>query len=199
MNDILKKKVFIFLFVLVIGIISIVNYKLQNESALESSSELVAYEEKQLQEMKNNIIVGGRDTDTVEESNAHEGDIIETAADTSDDDYFAESKAVVNMDRNKIISMLTEIIENREVDSQSKDKAVEQKLQIIEYMNQERIVENLLKNKGYKDVFILITDNSVNVSVKMDVLNKSDIAKIVDIVVRETGRSFEDIIIQNKH
>lgn len=197
MNDIFKKKIFIFLFVVVIGIISIVNYKLQNESALETSSELVAYEEKQLKEMKNNLIVGGRDT--VEESNAHEDNIIETAADKSDDDFFAESKAVVNMDRNKIISMLTEIIENREVDSQNKDKAVEQKLQIIEYMNQERIVENLLKNKGYKDVFILITDNSVNVSVKMDVLNKSDVAKIVDIVVRETGRSFEDIIIQNKH
>ncbi len=193
MSDMWRKRVLILTVVLIIGGISIVNYRLQNVNILETSADFVAYEEKQLKDMKDQLIVGERAIAEEEPEN------IEVSAEINEEDYFEEAKAAINMDRNRIISMLTEIIENRDVDSQSRNKATEQKLQIIEYMNQEKIVENLLKNKGFDQALILITDNSVNITVDKDILNKSDIAKILDIVVRETGRPFEQIVIQTKH
>lgn len=196
MTDIWKKRVLILSVVLIIGAVSIVNYKLQNDNTLVTSSEFVAYEEKQLEEMKESIVIGQRQ-ETSETDEAENN--IETTAGTTDNDYFDEAKAVINMDRNKIISMLNEIIEDREVDSESRNKAAEQKLQIVDYMNQEKIVENLLRNKGYNDVLVLVTDHSVNVTLGVETLNKSDIAKVVDIVMRETGRPFEQVIIQNKY
>ncbi len=194
MNDMWKKRILILSVVLVISVISIINYRLQNENTLETSADFIAYEEKQLQDMKENLVVGEK-VETEEDQSIS----VEASIQDDQDDYFGESKAAINMDRNKIISMLTEIIENREVDSESKNKATEQKLQIIEYMKHERIIENLLNNKGFEEVLILITDNSVNITVNKDTLNKSDIAKILDIVMRETGRPFEQIIIQTKH
>ncbi len=194
MSDMWRKRVLILTVVLVISGISVVNYRLQNANILETSADFVAYEEQQLKDLKEQLIVGERVV-TEEESS----ESTEVSAAVNEEDYFGEAKAAINMDRNKIISMLTEIIENREVDSESRNKATEQKLQIIEYMNQEKIVENLLKNKGFDEVLILITDNSVNITIDKDTLNKSDIAKILDIVMRETGRPFEQIIIQTKH
>lgn len=194
MNEIWKKRLLILFVVLVIGSISVVNFKLQNDKVLETSSEFVAYEEEQLEGIKGDLIIGGRDgfDELAMEENT------EVTVQVSENDYFDEAQSVINMDRNKIISMLTEIIEDRDIDANSKNKAAEQKLQIIEFMNQEKIVENLLKNKGYEEVLILITDNSVNVTVGVDTLNKSDIAKVLDVVMRETGRPFDQIIIQNK-
>ena len=194
MNDMWKKRILILTVVLVIGAISIINYRLQNENTLETSADFIAYEEKQLSDMKENLIVGER-VQTQEDQPMD----VEASTQSSTDDYFGESKAAINMDRNRIISMLTEIIENREVDSESRNKATEQKLQIVEYMKHEKIIENLLNNKGFEEVLILITDNSVNITVHKDTLNKSDIAKILDIVMRETGRPFEQISIQTKH
>lgn len=195
MSDIMKKRLLILTVVIVICGISVVNYKLQNDNILETSSDFVAFEEKQLEEMKENLVVGGQENfESMEQIES-----VATTAQNSSEDYFEEAKAVINMDRNKIISMLTEIIEDREIDSESKNKAVEQKLQIVDYMNQEKIIENLLNNKGYDEVLVLITDNSVNVTLGIEVLNKSDIAKVLDIVMRETGRPVEQIVIQKKN
>lgn len=113
------------------------------------------------------------------------------------DAYFDEARATVNMDRNQIISMLTEVIAETKSETE-KENAAEQKLKLIGYMEKENVVESLLKTKGFSDTFVLITDNAVNVTVKTDNLSQSDVAKICDIVMRETGRSADEIVIQSK-
>lgn len=199
MSEIWKKRVLILSVILVIGVISVINYKLQNETILETSSEFVDFEEKQLQQIKGDLIIGGREPfDEAASQEEKDSEITDVSVEVSEGEYFVEAQSIINMDRNKILSMLTDIIEDREVDSGSKAVAVEQKLKIIDYMNQEQIVANLLSNKGFGDVLVLITDNSVNVTIGAASLNKSDIAKILDIVMRETGRSLEEIVIQNK-
>ena len=54
-------------------------------------------------------------------------------------------------------------------------------------------IENLLKAKGFSDVLVYITDDSVSVTVKTEGLTTADTAKIFDIVVAETGISSEKI------
>jgi stage III sporulation protein AH len=115
------------------------------------------------------------------------------------DVYFEEVRATINMDRNQIISMLTDVIEESPDGSAEKNNATQQKLKIINYMNTEKVVENLIKNKGFADALVLMTDNSVNVMVNKQEITQSDVAKICDIVMRETGRSASQIVIQSKY
>jgi stage III sporulation protein AH len=115
------------------------------------------------------------------------------------DVYFEEVRATINMDRNQIISMLTDVIEETAAGSAEQNNATQQKLKIINYMNTEKVVENLIKNKGFADALVLMTDNSVNVMVNKQEITQSDVAKICDIVMRETGRNASQIVIQSKY
>ena len=111
--------------------------------------------------------------------------------------YFEEARAALNMDRNEILSMLTEFAEESE-DGETKQQAVDQKLNLIEYMSKEKTIENLLKNKGFQDAYVVITDQAVNVTVNKEALTAEDLAKVVDIVTRETQRPATQIVVQNK-
>ena len=64
-------------------------------------------------------------------------------------------------------------------------------------MDQEQIIEKLIKTKNLPEALVIITDNSVNVTVSTQELLRSDVAKI-DIVMRETGRDAGQIVVQNK-
>lgn len=129
----------------------------------------------------------------------------ETALVTSDDVaelrsadvFFSEVRATINMDRNQIISMLADVIAMAETTAE-RENATNQKLRIIDYMEQERMIENLMETRGLPEVLVLITDNAVNVTVNQIDLTQADVARISDIIMRETGRSAAQIVIQSK-
>jgi stage III sporulation protein AH len=103
------------------------------------------------------------------------------------------------MDRSEIMAMLQEVIETYgEQETPEKTQAADQKLKIIDYMSKEKLTEDILKTKGFEKVFVLITDNSVNVTIDKQEVSRSDVAKIVDVVTRETGRGLDQITIQSK-
>ena len=113
------------------------------------------------------------------------------------DTYLDEVRATVEIDRNQIISMLSDVEEGAE-NSTEKENAAAQKLKIIDYMEKERLIEQLIRTKGLPECLVLISDNAVNVTVDKQDLQPSDTAKIYDIVLRETGRDAGQIIIQSK-
>ena len=97
------------------------------------------------------------------------------------DTYLDEVRATVEMDRNQIISMLSDVEEGAENSTEK-----------------ERMIEQLIRTKGLPECLVLISDNAVNVTVDKQDLQPSDTAKIYDIVLRETGRDAGQIIIQSK-
>lgn len=113
-------------------------------------------------------------------------------------EYFSEVRATVDIDRNQIISMLSDVIEETET-QQEKENASNQKLQIIDYMNKEKLIENIISTKGLPECLVLMSDNAVNITVNKQDLTQSDVAKISDIVMRETGRDASQIVIQSKY
>ena len=96
-----------------------------------------------------------------------------------------------------MISVLTDTIDNTSEGSE-KNSAQQQKDKIIEYMNMEKSLENLIRNKGYSDAFVIVTDKSVNITVQAKELSDQDVARILDVAMRETGRGAEDIVVQTK-
>ena len=129
----------------------------------------------------------------------------ETEAVTSDDTteleqgdtYFKEMRATINLDRNEMISMLTDA-EATATTSSEKENANEQKTALMENMQQEQEIENAIIAKGLPESLVLITENGINVTVNKQELSETDVAKICDIVMRETGREASQIIIQSK-
>ncbi len=113
------------------------------------------------------------------------------------DAYFQEMRATINMDRNQVISMLTDA-ETTAKTGAERESASKQKLKLLQYMEQEQNAEHMIQTKGLPECLVLITDSGVNVTVNKQELNQSDVAKICDILMRETGKKAPDIVIQSK-
>ena len=137
------------------------------------------------------------DDEVKAEKNKTESIASDDGVENNTDKTFAEERANINLDRNEVIAMLTDTIAQADNEAEKKN-ATEQKLKIIKYMDQEQIIEKLIKTKDLPEALVIITDNSVNVTVNTQELLRSDVAKIYDRVMRETGRDAGEIVVQNK-
>jgi len=139
------------------------------------------------------------------EASAEKTKEIDTKMVTSDDvseleqsdSFFQEMRASINLDRNEVIAMLTDAEATAENETE-KDNATEKKTQMLDNMQMEQEVENAIAAKGLPECLVLITEKGVNVTVNKQELTENEVAKICDIVMRETDRSASQIIIQSK-
>ncbi len=197
--------------------VGVIHNKIQKENSLSVSAGYEKYEENEMAAHNGDVLVDSLNLKKVEGSsdiNATTEDGIdikssenaqETSLVTSDDasiignpdEYFKEARETLSYDRGEMISMLTDTIESKDSGIE-KNSASEQKTKLMAYMEMEKSVENLIRAKGYTDAFVIVTDRSVNVTVQKDVLDDTDVAKILDVVMRETGRAAENIVIQAK-
>lgn len=132
------------------------------------------------------------------EGNADESELV-TSDDVSElensDAYFQEMRATLDMDRNKIISMLTDA-ENSASSESEKEEASAEKMRLLNYMEQEKTIETLIQNKGLPECFVVITDSGVNVTVNSTELDQPMVTKISEIIMRETDRNASELVIQ---
>lgn len=112
------------------------------------------------------------------------------------DTYFQELRATLDMDRNQIISMLTDAEASASTKAE-KEEASAEKMRLLNYMEQEKTVEALIKNKGLPETFVVITDSGVNVTVNTEELDQSMVTKICEIVMRQTDRKASEIVVQD--
>lgn len=158
-----------------------INVKEETQSGSKSESATEKTAQKASQESKESELVTSDDVEELKNS----------------DTYFEEMRATINMDRNQVISMLTDAESTAKNDTE-KESANQQKMKLLQYMEQEQNVENAIKTKGLPECLVLITDSGVNVTVNKQDLNQSDVAKICDVVMRETGKKAPEIVIQSK-
>lgn len=62
-------------------------------------------------------------------------------------------------------------------------------------IEKEAAAESILEAKGFKDVFVRMTDNKVDVVINAKELSQADLAKVEDVVRRQTGVAAENIVI----
>ena len=74
-----------------------------------------------------------------------------------------------------------------------------EKDRILNYMETELAIESIIKSKGLPASLVIITEQTISVTVDKQELDTSTVAKICDIVMRETGKPAEKIIIQSKY
>lgn len=134
----------------------------------------------------------------------HDGEVLVDSlavSETNPEDLkgdFQSLRAEFELERNKLISTLDSTINNSENEDEKKN-ASEEKKRIMNYMEKELAIESIIKSKGLPDSFVLITESSISVTVDKQELDTNTVAKICDIVMRETGKSADKIIIQSKY
>ena len=79
--------------------------------------------------------------------------------------YFTQYRTERVSSRNEQILQLDAIIESSEVGSETHTNALNQKLRITENMENELMLENLIRANGYTDVVVTIGVSSENVNV----------------------------------
>ncbi|AIS52375.1 stage III sporulation protein AH [Thermoanaerobacter kivui] len=102
------------------------------------------------------------------------------------------------INRSRSIDALKEIVENKNTSQATRDQAQRQIIKLTEITNQEMIIENLIKAKGFQDAVVLIDNGIVNVIVQADKLSEQEVAQIQDIVSRQTGVSLDNIKIMTR-
>jgi len=187
--------------------LTVANLGGEKDKALDTNSlQVTDNSDSQIPEHDGDVLVDSLNISSLPgNSDKIPGTTTDTALVTSDDisdlsntdTYFEEVRATVNMDRNQILSMLTDVIAEATSNSE-KENATQQKLKLIDYMDKEKVIESLIETKGLPQCLVLITDNAVNVTVNKQDLTQSDVAKICDIVMRETERNASQIVIQSK-
>lgn len=90
------------------------------------------------------------------------------------------------------------ILASTNVSAEQKSTSQKEISTINSQKNAIMIAENLIKNKGFKDVVIFVNNDSISVVVRAEKLQESDIAQIQSIVQRELNAKVENIHISNK-
>ena len=98
----------------------------------------------------------------------------------------------------EMISTYEKIIQNESTPSDQKAIAAQEISNITNIKNGIMISENLIKNKGFEEVIILVNNDTASVVVKSYNLNQEQISKIQNIIQRELKIEIKNINISNK-
>ena len=97
--------------------------------------------------------------------------------------------------RSKNKETLQNIIDNKNLSAEEKEKAVNQMVQMTETAEKESAAESLLAAKGFHNSVVSITDDQADVIVGASELRDANRAQIEDIVTRKTGVAAQNIVI----
>ena len=109
--------------------------------------------------------------------------------------FFVEYRLQRDRVRANEQEMLTQMINNPNVSPEAKKQAEEQYLAQIKLMEQELMVENMLKANGYKDAIFFLKAGAVNVVVQADSIGEKEFLQIAEIVSSVTGVAMDKIAV----
>lgn len=136
------------------------------------------------------------DSTAVNEADAASGDDAGTAVfvNSSDDSsYFVQAKLEREQSRSKQKDLLNEMLNNEQLGTENKNEVTTAMLEIQQRIEKETAAEAMIEAKGFKEAYVRIDDDTVDVVVEKAQLTEAELAQIEDIVKRKTGVSAEKI------
>jgi len=101
--------------------------------------------------------------------------------------YFAEAKLDREQSRAKQKDILNDMLENKNISQEQKEKCTESMLELQQKIEKETAAEAMIKSKGFKEAYVRMDETTVDVVVDQDALTDAEVAQIEDIVKRKTG------------
>ncbi|MBS6475831.1 MAG: SpoIIIAH-like family protein [Clostridiales bacterium] len=108
-------------------------------------------------------------------------------------DVFSRFRTEREETRAQEITSIDSIINNSNTDQTTLAEAQKMKLELVDSMEKELLLEGLIKAKGFEDVYVMLSDQSVNVIVKESEMTQAKVAQILDIVMRETDVETDNV------
>ena len=112
--------------------------------------------------------------------------------------YFTEVKSTRNVSRNKQLEQIDQIISTTQEGSAERPEALNMKLKLVEIMEQENLLENLIKAKGYEEVAVTIgmTSDNVSIIVRDAEFDQDDAVLIYSLCADEINATPDNVYIQ---
>lgn len=151
------------------------------------------------------IFLNGRYAEEVEETDkllgqatlvdSAEGEAAEVSGSAENGDYFAAARLTRQQARDSALSLLQEASGSADVSEETANEAAQSIQTLAAYTLAEAQIENIITAKGYTDCVVFMADEGVSVVVSAgeDGLQTEDIARITDIVKRETALGADHI------
>ncbi len=120
---------------------------------------------------------------------------VNTSGELTSSNFYTAYREERENTRTEEIAFYEAIINSESASASAKLEAENNKLAIIEQMEQELIVEAIIKGKGYEDVVITTSSSNVNVFVKSQELTKQEVAQISSVVTEQLKVDIEKVIV----
>ncbi len=109
------------------------------------------------------------------------------------EEYFSKVRLEREQTQDELLDLAKEVIDATESSGKSKEEAVKQLNAISNTIQQQSNVENLIKAKGFDDCVAFIQNGECSVVVSGQELKSDLLIAIKDIVMGQTGLSFDKI------
>ena len=118
-----------------------------------------------------------------------------TQTSTSAQNFYTTYKTERESTRRQEIQFYEAIIASTTSSAEAKEEAEKNKLNLINQMEKELVVEGIIVGKGFDDAIVTQSSANVNVFIKSPELNSGEVAMITDVVREQLGVEIDKIII----
>ncbi len=118
-----------------------------------------------------------------------------TTTSTSTQSFYTTYKTERESTRKQEIQFYEAIIASSTSSKDAKEEAEKNKLDLINQMEKELVVEGIIVGKGFDDAIVTQSSANVNVFIKSPELNSGEVAIITDVVREQLGVDIDKIII----
>ena len=125
------------------------------------------------------------------ESAAPTAEEAQSAAQTGD--FFKDFRAQRETARADEIALLDSIVQRENAPEDSVKKADERRIELTRFTEQERAIEKLLVAKGFEDAAAFVQEGTATIVVKKEKLTDEEIARILEMAMRQTGQEASNI------
>jgi len=112
---------------------------------------------------------------------------------TQDSSFFLQARLTREQSRSNQKQLLTDLINNSHIDREQRAEAAAQLLVIQNRVEMEGAAESLIEARGFREVYVRIGDDTVDVVINRTTLTSQEVAQIEDIVRNKTGVSIDQI------
>lgn len=121
----------------------------------------------------------------------------EQASQVMSTDFFTEYRLERDKMRSEKSDLLREAMKSAQTED-SRQKAQESVLKMVQEKQREAEMENLIKARGFADALVFYRDQSVSAIVKTSTLSRDEVIQVADVISRVSGVKPEDITISAK-
>ena len=184
-----KRQLVLAALVLALGAAVYLNWQFSDNKELLATNAVSEVKELGEAQYVNNLSVD----EVAEMANAESNNEEQSGGEGNPAQYFEQAKANRQKARDEATDMIKEILNDIKSSEEAKAEAVKQAADVAKGIQQESNIENLIKAKGFKDCVVFLQNGECSVVVSADGLNENSAITIKDIVLGQSGVSFDKI------